>query len=558
MKTYADLHCHPGAPAYDENRLARKNPRGDRQPFHPWHIPASNVRRQKKSKRAFGYSQSDLAKSSVSQTTLLFAALYPTEKGFFFGIKEGRTRHDILRLFQLAQEAKKKGDEDSAAEEFFLQLTPTEQKEFSKRTAVDELQSNKMNYSLERIQYVQSGDYDYYKELNHEYEFWLTLDSKSGSTPAPIQLMEGGPAQVWNGSYQLATPSTLSQQLSAASSPITVVITIEGIHALGTGNYGWENVSDASPVELLHRVNELKNPAKWPHRPFFITFSHHFSNRLCGHAHSLPGFSRKVLFDQDEMLDEGFTETGLQVARSLLGLDSNLMADGSPRILIDVKHMSAKGRKELFDQIIKPFNSRQENANCKIPVVASHIGYSGVSHLQALIDKAMAGNEDDNDKVNGFYAWNINLSNEDVIEIHNSGGLMGISFDQRILGLDKVLVAFNVQEFLKSKRRKSREAKEAVSRTIEAIIAIPFENKLANPHLIWNELAIGTDFDGFIDPLFGYSTVMDFPDFENDLVHSLEEIQNRHSEWFATLTPALAARKICFDNARDFVLQHYK
>lgn len=557
MNSFADLHCHPGSPAYDETRLSSGSPQGDKQPFHPWHIPSSNLKRQAKARRAFGYSQSDLAKSTASQATLLFAALYPTEKGFFFGIKNGRTRADILALHARLRNSRASGTEDEETTAAYQQLTPTERQEFSKRTAVDELQSNKMNYSVQRVQFIQSGNYDYYEELKHEYNFWLALDAQQGSTTRPLALVPGDSETIRTGKYQLADPANLTTLFtSGVSDRVVVIVTIEGMHALGTGNHDWENVKDVTQEVLLKRIEELKDKKKWKHRPFFITFSHHFNNRLCGHAHSLPAFSRKLLFDQNEMLDTGFTEQGLEAARALLGLDELLHPNGSARILVDVKHMSAQGRLEFYRHIIRPFNARPENAHQKIPVVASHIGFSGAASLQFLIDHAHA--EKDNAKLNGFYRWNINLSVEDVIEIHNSGGLMGISFDQRILGLDKVLGAFSIQDFLKGRRKRTREARQAILRTIEGIVRVPFENALADPHLIWSELAIGTDFDGFIDPVFGYATVMDFPDFEKDLVEALEDLRGRCPDWFAALTPTQAARQICYDNARDFLLKHYR
>ena len=536
---------------------AKEIRRSDGQAFHPWNIPPSNLKRQMKSKRAFGYTQSDLAKACASNTKLLFAALYPTEKGFFFGINNGRTRQDILNLFLAANAARANGDEDSAAEAIFLQLSPEEQRAFSKRTVIDELQSNQMNYKMDRVQFIQSGSYDYYEELRHEYEFWCASNDIAGATVNELSFRLGEKGKICNGQYHIANPNTIRQALNGGGTNQVIVITIEGMHSLGIGNYSWENIQDVSDEELLRRISLLKDPTQWAHRPFFITFSHHFNNRLCGHAHSIPGLASKILFDQREMRDRGFSALGFDAALALLGLDIDLRSNGTPRILIDVKHMSAWGRKEYYDRIVRPYNSRPENAANKIPIIASHVGYSGVSHLQAQIDKALGNEERDNYKVNGFYAWNINLSNEDVIEIHNSGGLIGLSFDQRIMGQDKVLVAFNLQDFLKGKKKKRREAQRSIRRTIEAVVRIPFENTLGEPHRIWDELSIGTDFDGFIDPLFGYSTVLDFPEFEEDLVESLEEIKKARPEWFGVLDSARAARKICYENAHDFVLRHY-
>ena len=78
---YADLHCHPGAAAYDQAHPGAGGK--DKIPFDPWQIPQSNLINQSRGKSAFGYSQGDLAKSVTAGAKLLFTSLYPVEKGFF-------------------------------------------------------------------------------------------------------------------------------------------------------------------------------------------------------------------------------------------------------------------------------------------------------------------------------------------------------------------------------------------------------------------------------------------------------------------------------------------
>jgi microsomal dipeptidase-like Zn-dependent dipeptidase len=561
---FADLHCHPATAAYDENRKAAQAPDGsatDKEPFNPWHIPPSNLRRQAKGKRAFGYTQSDLAKSTQGNAQLLFASLYPTEKGFFFGINNGRTRQDILQLIRAVQAARSSGRVPQELSDLYESLSPAEKREFSKRTAIDELQARQMNYAIGRIQFIQSGSYDYFKELLHEYRFLQSFDAKPGHTPHALKLQEGGIEQVWSGAYRLAAPANVAALPAGTNRDVTFVLTIEGMHALGVGNYDWENVKDVSQAELLHRIRFLKGEVTlsdgtaWHHPPFFITFSHHFDNTLCGHAHSIPRLPSRLLFDQRKNQDEGLSENGFQAMKALLGLDDQLRPTGARRILIDIKHMSARGRRDFYNRITRPFNQNPANENNKIPIVASHVGYSGVTYLQAQIDHL--NDETDNYNVDGFNAWNINLCAEDVREIHHSGGLIGLSFDQRILGLDRVFLAVNWRELLRGEKFKTRAVRQALVRTLAAIVRVPYESNLPEPERIWRTLCIGTDFDGFIDPLFNYPTVLSFRKFESDLVGILNELAAARPGWFQQISPAQAARAICYENARDFVIKHY-
>ena len=85
---------------------------------------------------------------------------------------------------------------------------------------------------------------------------------------------------------------------------------------------------------------------------FFITFAHHFDNRLCGHAHSIPGMG-KILMKQRPHMNEGFRRNGHRIIREILGLNLAGEPDSSLgyRILIDVKHMAARSRVEYYDLV---------------------------------------------------------------------------------------------------------------------------------------------------------------------------------------------------------------
>jgi hypothetical protein len=527
---FADLHNHPLARAYNAHRNSFVELNNDGT-FHGWNIPPSRLRKIEKGKRAFAYCQCDLARLTKARVRLVFASLYPLEKGFVIGKK------DIVKKFAHIdndEERAKKIDEavnDKAARTILRDL----------------LQSNRMRMTEDRINFLQSSGYDYFNELQKEYAFYLI---KNGiDMPLKDFKFEKGLTADITGKYRLArNGQDVSEVLHGDPDDIAIVLTIEGMHALGVGNpqgYGEDITTDL----LKERIRSIKgeSPGGWQYPVFFITFSHHFSNRLCGHAHSIPG-DGAILLNQKEDMDEGFLNNGLEIAQALLGLDKDLNDTGSRRILLDVKHMSAKGRWEYYNKIVKPYNLK--NPARKIPVIASHVGYSGCETLQELIDNTK--DEKNNTSKDHFLFWNINLSDDDIAEIHNSGGLIGMSFDQRVLGLEQTLLTF-----LKLPRNRLNNI-NGFMRMLERVVSVPFKRQLVDPAGIWNTLTIGTDYDGFIDPVDPYPTVLSFDLFRRDLEDALRSWRrDSRAALLGELNVEKVVEGICFRNAYEFVKKHY-
>src|SRR6185503_19973684 len=82
----ADLHCHPATWSFQKLRNSKDdvNPRNSN--WHIWNISRTkkDERKIKKGKRA-SYAQSDFKLLSKGDVRLVFASLYPIEKGFFMG-----------------------------------------------------------------------------------------------------------------------------------------------------------------------------------------------------------------------------------------------------------------------------------------------------------------------------------------------------------------------------------------------------------------------------------------------------------------------------------------
>jgi hypothetical protein len=558
---YADIHCHPGTAAYDSLRMGDQG--NDMIPFDPWHIPQSDLVRQAQGKRTAGYSQCDLAKDTAAGVKLLFAALYPIEKKYFSGIDGGRIGKKMVAEFYRRVCV----DGDLQAHEWLLSQVRTEPG-LENIGKLDFLNTRSMGYPSERIQYLQNGRYDYFEELRREYKFYRNKAGLQGSTIDALQLYPNGLKKNWCGTYHLAQSGRdFEQKFRHDDDDVMIVLTIEGIHALGVGNPEDESVregqekKDVSIGKLKSRIRQLKGEEPleddelmhWEHRPFFITFAHHFNNTLCGHARSLPPLA-KIIYDQRKNMDKGILrQATYEVMQEFLGLDSSLNPTGSSRIHIDVTHMSAASRKNYYEQIIRPFNRKTENRNFKIPVIASHVGYSGIHWLEDQIRNANREEEDEKFHVNGFLGCGINVCDEDLVEIHTSGGLLGISFDRRLLG-DSNVQWFNNLPFLDSERRQSLRL---ISRMIREFVNIPFYYHLEHPLRIWDILCLGTGFEGFGEPLARYATVLQFKTFEEDLIEILERLKKEEPLWFGNFNPEHLARKICFENAVEFVKKHY-
>lgn len=496
----------------------------------------------------------------------MFAALYPVEKGFFYGLNGSRVNKEAVTQYF----SKIQSEGHTQATNWLIdQLEERSWTEQAEKHDFGVLKSRLLQLPMQRVGFMNNGNYDYFEELKHEYRFFLSRAGQKSATPAELKLEPRGPQKSWGGVYQLArNGSDVQIRLRPDNEDVIIVFTIEGIHSLGVGNPEEASkecepsLKDVSIGKLKDRIRQLKgeeplessNQERWEHMPFYITFASHFNNSLCGHARSFSDSSR-WMFDQHLNMDKGvLRNAAFEVMRELLALDDELKPTGSRRILIDVKHMSAASRNDFYRTIVRPFNCKPENANHKIPVIASHVGYAGIDTLEEMMKNASRGLEGDAFRSKEFLAWNINLSDEDVIEIHNSGGLIGISFDRHLVGGKQ---NHWLPRWWTGRWNRTNSAR-LLTRTLREFIRIPFDYRLADPYRIWDVLCLGSGFDGMMDPISRYSTVLDMPRLEDDIIEILHRLKKENGMWFGTLPVENMARKICFENAYHFVCTNYR
>lgn len=199
---------------------------------------------------------------------------------------------------------------------------------------------------------------------------------------------------------------------------LNIILTIEGGHNLQTRTYG----SNAG-IDVVDNLKSLKSGRRLY---LFMSMAHLEQNLLCTHAYNI----KIVNDDKFKPTGYGLTSLGKDVIREALRQPN--------RILIDIKHMSLEARQQYYLML------RQEYSSENIPIIMSHGGVTGVSWNNRRV--ATCG--PDNNKwikvqhhkrpglmQTKFYPRSINLYDEEIIMILDSKGLIGLNFDEKIMGL---------------------------------------------------------------------------------------------------------------------------
>lgn len=542
---FADLHCHPGLYAF--NRM-RNQPRMEQDPqkFHPWHQLDSNLDHMREGRRAAEYSQCNLAQMHASKTRLVFASITPIERGFFQGAKDelGNFVPELFKLLSgvtVAQSATQAivGDHFAAARKLLGVARNRGPVRALLHRAV-------LKYSMPRVRFMLSEDYDYWEEFEREYDFFLSRHDQQVDVDWQHAAGAGIKRRRLTGRYRMIDGAdALEQVIEGDEDDLAMLMSIEGGHVFSMGPDGERVDADV----IFERIDRLKS---LPYPIFYLTLAHHFDNGICGHAHSLID-AAKLVMDQTPRMHEGFEredDLGLRVVREVLDLDEDLTDRGGRRILLDTRHMSPQTRKEYYDEVVRPYNERHDSKSAadkkrypKIPVISSHSAHTGVATLDDLI--ANAQYEDDHWHRNPYYAWGINTCDEDIRMVHSSEGLFGLSFDQRIVGVPP-----------RQTVHPSQWPYIMLNQIFGVVDVVMQDERLSADERLsmWDRVCIGTDFDGMIDPVTRYPTAMDLPTFADDLRELLW--QHRHTRMIERVGVDELVEKIAWKNAYDFARRH--
>ena len=363
-----------------------------------------------------------------------------------------------------------------------------------------------------------------------------------------------------------------------------LVFSVEGCHTLSSGLQNFD-VDD-----IINNIDDLRSKVAL----LSINLTHMEQSPLCNHA-----------FGMQFLSNEGFRPRGFKM--SLDGIRV-LMHCYEHDIMIDVKHMSLAARQQLYE-----LRGTDDFKDIRQPIVCTHAGFTGIS-VKEIADYVFAVRKFPRKGYTVlwqgkpvkygthprpcFNASSINLYDEDIMEILLSGGIIGLSMDKRILGYqdfereangrddfpleteyvsDKELNSFLGRSKVKiSKAFSDRSGKVMQWHEIE-------EGGLVNPRMsayhlkhfmahvlhvlalaeqndydvkkAMNQICIGSDFDGLINPIWTCETTISLEVFKSEFEEQF--IPFAEASEFSLPTGfdiSSFSRKLFFENGRDFVL----
>ncbi len=393
------------------------------------------------------------------------------------------------------------------------------------------------------INTVQSSSFNYFEFLEKEYEFLKQDNNK-------IHKVNG---EEWK--YVLAKDAMDIEQYKSDENIIIVIPSIEGAHSLISGNADQVIHNPEVHQSTLDNITKIKST--WEYVPLYVTMSHHFYNGMLGHARSIPDGAASFLLHQQVGLNEPVNPRGEEVIDCLLGIGK--YKGNGRRILIDTKHMSVAARIWYYNKIAN-YNSGKDPLE-RIPVIASHMGYG--DHNQ-ILDSIVLPDTDKTkyEKSASFNPWSINLSKEEINIIVESGGIIGLNLDQRILSGEK--------RIKKSKKFSNREIKnndkevvqfwtQQIGENIIGIAKAVVDSDITEVEKIkvWNSICLGTDFDGMINPTDSFIVADEFQNLMDDL-----KVYFKGNVDFEDISMGLnidtILEKMMYQNVYDFVVRNYK
>ncbi len=545
MATYiCDLHTHP---SFKPNYRIRTNPNIDL-----WREIVENRTHFEKIPKELTPIVEETARSSQSNLNKLFEggvrgvffALHPMERGWLHRRKSSPNpiRHAILK-----QVLKSRHIPHIAAG---ISGIPIE--------IIEKMQlTNKKNAAI-----------DYYSEDTFpEYELIRKNEMISGQQQAKLRLVSS-----WAEYRDVVTNHR---------DTIAGILTIEGGHALSylpTANLYHKTYLELNQEQrdeirrhYLKNIKRIKGQLKTrafakAHTPFFISLTHMYNNFLAGHAKSyknglgiFPGMDD--FLDQETAMNDDISALGFEVIQKLLHKDKS-----ERRILIDVKHMSLSARKTYYQLV-----TGTRNNGDPIPIIYSHGSVNGFTE-----DKFFGRDDHAHDQHGYLSHWSINLYDEDIQQIYNSDGLIGLApHEGRMPGGEALTLFKQIKRAIAwdDHRKKTYQVLQH-HEYIKLFMCNVFHIvRTINKKSAWNHICLGSDYDGIMNPFDSYPTSGDFMrlfgDMKEFLDHSEEDLVGYDHGSRITIGKAerkrlmfnLSSRKIinklAFENVEHFLEKYF-
>ena len=355
--------------------------------------------------------------------------------------------------------------------------------------------------------------------------------------------------------YEIIRNAEQLDSVLASPYRLGILLSIDGGHSLGHSLYIDGNITNLEEYSELMRKNirRLKgllpisdNTDEYIQTPIiWISLAKNYENGLGGMANSWSRDEINV-FGKVKAVNNGPSRLGKEIIEELTAREGR-------RILIDVKHMSYRFRKYYYQAI-----ERASILGEKIPVVCSHCGISGLSWQQRNYKR-----KDDDSKNNTSYLnhWTQNLSEEDLINIYKSGGLIGIPLDASVLGGQLALEEIRMSPEGSLQRKKAEL--HLFMANVLTVVQLVSKSSGYNPKRksVWDIMSLGSDFDNIKQPLTAYPDASYTAKLAEDIEAFLAQPENISSlftsrqieELMEGFSPEELTEKIMSKNAYNFI-----
>jgi microsomal dipeptidase-like Zn-dependent dipeptidase len=265
------------------------------------------------------------------------------------------------------------------------------------------------------------------------------------------------------------------------------------------------------------------------HRVLAVNLCHFQPTEICGHASGMQFLKERYFYP----LRKGISEWGLQVIDEIY----------TRQILIDIKHMSYFSRRQFY---------QYRDGRYDLPLLCTHAGIAGISEQERVkynYDKPVyrkpiweityykpAGHLTDT----YFNCSSINLYDEDILAIMKSKGLIGLSFDQRIMGFANESVLYPWVDPVDAEFISENEIIDFCSQLK------PEKTK------IWNDESVVLLADDFETHRNKYNLAdLQLRYFFNNVFHILKVVEKAKQENKIDMDMAEAAKRICIGTDFD-------
>ncbi|MBV4360499.1 amidohydrolase family protein [Pinibacter aurantiacus] len=366
-----------------------------------------------------------------------------------------------------------------------------------------------------------------------------------------------------------------------------VVFTVEGAHTLA--NSYEKNKVFANDV--IDNLNDFTSVLNFP--VISVNLTHMEQYPFANHAYGILFVSNDAFKPQGKEI----TPEGIKIVTACY----------KKNVMIDLKHMSVGARRFLIEQL----RTSPDFAAINQPLICTHAGFTGLSFKD--IPDYLEYKEENNTGY-GYVLWykpkvyqsttwtsfnpsSINLYDEEILAILQSGGMIGISLDKRILGFteaidraDALMDLSYEEEYISKQEKQYFLTKGTTGQKMTEDYCITnqeiLEGGTVNPdasfyhlchfmshilHLIkvatnggydpvkaLTQVCIGSDFDGLINPIWCCPTVESMDSFKKFFIDQFPFFARANKDIVALPTGFDVrdfANKLFFENGRDFVMK---